>query len=621
MLAGEPPRLIFLFGRSADGDGFNWHQISLDPPMRQQATQHGIVHERCLLAEIARIGLNNSMWYKSNPDTSRRRRCQVPNVNTTGARGSGLAEFAYRIGVLLGLALLLSTSAHGTPSGGGSRPFTALHVYYISPTGNDRHAGTSPSAPWATPSHALHCGDVIIAEAGNYGGWQSGQWGTVSNCPSTSGGIDGTGGIHFAVILCAGPNLGACNLNGGGAEAIRIDKSNWAVEGFNGTQNTNANAGCFDAENDTAEQKYAAFINDIASTCDLDGFGASGGGGPPGSSSFDYLAAVGVVAFNAATSLQGSLCGSGISMIPGNADAGTGTHIFIDGYFGAYNTNSSGASQCTASGNPSFPHSDGEGIIFDSYGAGYTSSGFTGQVVLENAVIWRSGNACVEVFPNGNGTTGDKAQYYIFNVSCYANNQDPLAKCAGAELWLNQIYPTGTGLESVTNSLFEATVATCGGSRSGNNVFGVQIWGASSHIVPLTNPPTTIESNYIYQSAVSGQNKYVVNNSGLSPVFGAIWVFGANTTSDPGYTSPNSLFSTSPNCKSYTNVTDCMLTGYNVYNNVKPTLASAIMGYQPPGACAPDPYYPAWLKGIVYLHWNGSVITENIGLVNKPCGM
>ena len=68
-------------------------------------------------------------------------------------------------------------------------------------------------------------------------------------------------------------------------------------------------------------------------------------------------------------------------------------------------------------------------------------------------------------------------------------------------------------------------------------------------------------------------------------------------------------------------MTDCMLTGYHLYVDVKPTLAPTTMGYQPPGACAPDAYYPAWLKGIVYLHWNGSVITENTGLVNKPCGM
>ena len=64
-----------------------------------------------------------------------------------------------------------------------------------------------------------------------------------------------------------------------------------------------------------------------------------------------------------------------------------------------------------------------------------------------------------------------------------------------------------------------------------------------------------------------------------------------------------------------------MLNGYNVYNNIKPTIAPLSVGYQPPGPCAADPYYPAWLKGIVYLSWNGSSITENDGLITKPCSL
>ena len=30
--------------------------------------------------------------------------------------------------------------------------------------------------------------------------------------------------------------------------------------------------------------------------------------------------------------------------------------------------------------------------------------------------------------------------------------------------------------------------------------------------------------------------------------------------------------------------------------------------------------YPVWLKGIVYLHWDGSQLWENADLVTKPCG-
>jgi hypothetical protein len=48
-------------------------------------------------------------------------------------------------------------------------------------------------------------------------------------------------------------------------------------------------------------------------------------------------------------------------------------------------------------------------------------------------------------------------------------------------------------------------------------------------------------------------------------------------------------------------------------------------GYQLPGNCASVTDYPTWLKGIVYLTasgWtNGATISENAGLVTKPCNM
>jgi hypothetical protein len=59
-----------------------------------------------------------------------------------------------------------------------------------------------------------------------------------------------------------------------------------------------------------------------------------------------------------------------------------------------------------------------------------------------------------------------------------------------------------------------------------------------------------------------------------------------------------------------------------VIADMKPTASGMTgKGYQPPGACAPDQFYPTWLKGIVYLSWNGSSITEMPGLVQKPCGL
>src|SRR5215475_503771 len=93
--------------------------------------------------------------------------------------------------------------------------FTPLHLYYLSSTGSDSNNGLSPSSPWLTAHHNLQCGDVVIAAAGTYtNNFSSQSFGTVANCPSTSAGIDGTGGINFATILCAGPDLEACKVNG-----------------------------------------------------------------------------------------------------------------------------------------------------------------------------------------------------------------------------------------------------------------------------------------------------------------------------------------------------------------------------------------------------------------------
>jgi hypothetical protein len=506
--------------------------------------------------------------------------------------------------------------------------FTPLHLYYISPTGRDSNNGLTPATAWATPHHNVVCGDVIIVAAGSYGNFGLGTWGTVSNCPSSSGGIDGTGGIYFAVLLCAGPNMMSCQFNGTNWEAFRVDQSNWAVEGFWATQNTGGNGGCFNGENDVATQHYLAFINDIASVCDLDGFATSGGGCGIACGSFDMIAAVGVVAYNAANSLAGWLCGSGIAFIPGPATSATGTHVYVAGFFGAYNANASGTNECTASnqGSRGWPHSDGSGVIFDTYGAGY-SGGFYEQAVLENAVIWHSGSSCVQVFPQGNGSTNDQAQYHIQYITCFANGQDPRTGCNG-DVYLNGIYPTGLGTYQVHNNIILATMTSCGGAGLLAN-FPISMTGNPAHVVSLTNPPITVSGNWIWQSAppttttAGPPNTWVVDNRGAAPVFNARWMYGTNTYNNPGLTNPTALFSRAPNCAGYSNVTDCMLIGYSVYNYIKPTIAPTTIGYQPPGPCAPNPYYPKWLKGIVYLQWNpaSSTVTEKSGLVTKPCGL
>ena len=99
------------------------------------------------------------------------------------------------------------------------------------------------------------------------------------------------------------------------------------------------------------------------------------------------------------------------------------------------------------------------------------------------------------------------------------------------------------------------------------------------------------------------------------------WPFGTNTYADPGLATPSMLPSAAPDCSKYTTTTDCMNAGYMVAASVAPGGGAAGKGYQPPGACKADPYYPAWLKGVVYLSWNGSGLTQNPGLITKPCDL
>jgi hypothetical protein len=524
-----------------------------------------------------------------------------------------------RLASILLLASSVLGNAFATEEQPAAVPFVALHVYYISPTGKDQNTGTSPSTAWATPHHNVKCGDVIIAEPGTYvlGTYvtQFGEnnWGTVSNCPSTSGGIDGAGGIYFAIVLCGGTYLGACMVSGApdinnltvNNEAFRVDKSNWAVEGFVTTQSDRARTGCMLAVSESSTNiAFVAFINNIASTCGVEGFGTV-----PGPGGVDQSAVVGAIAYNASPSLDNSaICGSGVSMIPTAGTINTsGTHIFVAGAFAYKNINAPSGAAC---------NTDGEGIIFDSWSC---SSGgpYPYQGVVEQSVMWMNGNSGFAVFPNCS-KNGDNAQVYVFNNTSYGNEQDPKHEIAGIDGLLNQVSPSsGGGYYAVFNNIFQTTQAT-----SGNNG-RTPVYAAGVNLNNLNTNLVAIKGNYFWQS--NPGSKTTAGNPNTD-----VWVngnhnvisfpFGTNTYNNPGFANPNGLPTSPPNCTGFTNTTACMNQGYQVAANLRPSAALGI-GYQPPGPCRPDPYFPVWLKGVVFLQWKGSNLTENPGLISKPCDM
>ena len=247
------------------------------------------------------------------------------------------------------------------------------------------------------------------------------------------------------------------------AEAFRIDRSNWAAEGFTATQNTNGQGACYSVTSDFASTNvdYTAFVNDIASTCDLAGFDSYGWSTSNGVT--DMTAVVGVISYNGSPGT--SECGSGISMIPGSTSVtSSGTHVFVAGAFVYHSIN---GSSCAGTNKTT----DGEGIIFDSWTCG--SVAYTYQGVAEQNVLWGNGSAGFEIFPNCN-KSWDESPYVIFNNTSYGNYQDQYHTGNDGELALQNITPiSGHGSYTATKNIFEATTLETG---STDTMVALEVW-------------------------------------------------------------------------------------------------------------------------------------------------
>jgi hypothetical protein len=237
--------------------------------------------------------------------------------------------------------------------------------------------------------------------------------------------------------------------------------------------------------------------------------------------------------------------------------------------------------------------------------------------------MWLNGSAGLEVFPQGDGSTQDTAQVVVFNNTSYNNWQDS-QNPGGGELMFNQIYPilAQTGRYSITNNIFLATLTASG--RSGGRVWGAAI-DCRGNNTCLANV-IAISGNYIWDNEdatpAMGGNNTTAFYSGAGQ--GSNWPWGSNTYSDPEMTAPSSLPSTAPDCSGYSNVTTCMNRKYNVSNNVAPGRSAVGIGYTAPGHCAPDAYFPTWLKGVVYVCWSPATGTFDYNpnvLINQPCGL
>jgi hypothetical protein len=492
-------------------------------------------------------------------------------------------------------------------SGSGDFTFTPVHTYYMSPTGSDSNNGLTTSTPWATPNHSVVCGDVIIAAAGTYSPLLN--WGTVSKCPSTSGGIDGAGGIYFAVLLCGGASVGDCAINDSTKDSMNIAASNWAVEGWKATSRglhrsfqTNACA------SGTTILHHLAFINDISYDA-ADGYDTNEcalNHNVPGNGT-DYFAVVGSIAQNSA---QDRICVAAIDDVgPAQIDSNPGTHVILIGNFAIANLQPGG---CV---------SDGEGIMFDTWDA----HGYTGQGVIEQNIVYGSERYGIQVFYQGLNS-GD-ATMKVFNNTLFANNIGTNTNGGFASGDIN-VQSNTSSLPypiAIYNNISQAGFANSGGAGTVYAALTGGVYNTTWGGIGIENIFKGLAVTCAGSSCDSGNNVTAFNGGS----------FGTNIYVDPSFKNTSDLLTHHvgvPNCSGFISVTACM--GWNgssatllsVIDDLTPTAGAMTgKGYQPPGPCTSDPYYPTWLKGIVYLQasgfMNGATIKEKAGLVTKPCNL
>jgi hypothetical protein len=559
------------------------------------------------------------------------------------------------------LPAVILTGTIITLGGGNDNTFTPLHTYFMSTTGNDANNGLTPATAWATPNHAVVCGDVILAAPGFYTNNVAISNGyaffknqpTPSNCPSTTGGIDGNGGIYFAIILCTGDLSGSsstsCLVDGVGNVAgffsaeFDSGQSNWAMEGFyfnSGCVSIATPGSCSRAFGPRTvstdcgtgfKNHHLALINSVV-TNSMQGWGFNDCGAFTGVANgfADYVAAVGVIVQNANRNgdFQAGICVGAIDFVGlGNWDTAAGTHAFQYTNYGINNQ----VAGCSASGGSNF---DGEAFYIDSPFVHL----FSQQAVISNNLAYLSNRFCIALTLTSGAPVGT---FKIYNNTCFNNSANTGSDATDGEISTNTGGDLGTGVVTLTNNIAYIDHAT---SASGTSLYAVNSYAS------LANLTMGATSGNGQENVFKGQLTSCVNGGSLD---GGPWcdagfnvlfndngpVTGANFFENPLFANTTDLLANhtgAPNCAGFENTTQCM--GWDARNNSMhtPSVISDLQagcahcggkGFQLPSInCTPNPDYPAWLKGLNYLHaldgfTAGSRLVEKMGLTTKPCNM
>lgn len=411
-------------------------------------------------------------------------------------------------------------------------------TYYMAASGgSDSNAGTSGS-PWATPNHALNCGDILYAQTGTYTGTTSfnyGSWGTVT-------------GTHPCAAFLKCLTFAACTVTSSDDPSMFVTASHWAIMGFVLTQ-TGTAAGngyaCIQVTPPSGVLTDFLIADNVFNGC----FG--------GSVSFagdDYLAFIANVVYNAGqTSVA---CSSNVSVFePKNFDTLNGTHIYIAQNVSYDSTEPNPCNGATPT--------DGEGYIFDTWSA----NAYAGQGVMENNIALYNGSRGFEVCSNSN------ANIVIQNNTAYSDFQGTL----NATTYLGE-FLTGCSntIKSVTtqNNIAYSTVATV----NSNTVY--------AYFVGLGDQTSAVNFNVAYNSG----GHYAL----CSSCTGGLTIGTSQFNNNPTFASAPGSVPGAPNCGGYGSVPACMASIYADF--VASGTGTSGRGYQPISSmCNHDTYYPQWL--------------------------
>lgn len=415
-------------------------------------------------------------------------------------------------------------------------------AYFMGPSGNDSHDGSNNTTQaWATPNHALNCGDTLTASAGAYNG-NAFTFGTVT-CASAN---------NVAWLLCATPFACSSTVSSGGqyAQGLGIGKSYWGIQGWVVSTYSGGGA-CISVIPGTTNTTihHILIANNIMNGCGQAGisFSTNGTGG------VDYVAAIGNIVYNA---VQGSaLCTSGINSFNATAsDSLPGTHYYFAGNFTWGNVEPNPCNSQTPT--------DGQGLFLDDV------QPYAQQMVIDNNISVFNGGAGIKVYNNSTGTPN--ARIYIRHNTTYGNNGGAVNGGVCGEIELQSSLSSEVYL-----NLSQTVAATACSGPLNNYVLAVQS-GNSTDI---------LYSGYGYSEA---------GNNTLSG--GA--TFTGNTFANPIFSNP--VQPSAPSCSAYTTTAVCMT---SVIANFTPTAAAAFRyGYQVPSNTSRyDPLYPQWLCGVANL--------------------